>query len=267
LKLEALYHAIENKKSYFGKSILGIQGNPERQRHMTDLVKNICSHRNAKPLKILEIGSWAGASAVTWASAIQKYNKGLGQVFCVDPWESVKTSPANQEGWDLHMDNLLKNDFIYQMFIHNIQYSGCSSIVTALRGYSKDIIPNFAHNSFDIIYIDAGHDYESVKNDIKNSKPNLIINGILCGDDFELEFSKVDNEELLIHLNSGKDYCLDSKTGLYYHPGVTMALSEEILTVGSKDGFWFVQKDKNDNWKKFEFHTSTQMPSHIAKFL
>ena len=153
------------------------------------------------------------------------------------------------------------------MFIHNIQYSGCSSIVTALRGYSKDIIPNFSHNSFDIIYIDAGHDYESVKNDIKNSKPNLIINGILCGDDFELEFSKVDNEELLIHLNSRKDYCLDRKTGLYYHPGVTMALSEEILTVGSKDGFWFAQKDKNHNWKKFEFHTSTKMPSHIAKFL
>ena len=107
----------------------------------------------------------------------------------------------------------------------------------------------------------------SVKNDIKNSKPNLIISGILCGDDFELEFSKVDKEELLYHLNSGKDYCLDRKTGLYYHPGVTMALSEEISTVGSKDGFWFVQKDVNDNWKEFDFQTSSPMPSHIAKFL
>ena len=211
MELDASYHAIKNKKPYFGKSILSIQGNPERQRHMTALVKNICSHRNGKPLKILEIGSWAGASAVTWASAIQKYNNGLGQVFCVDSWESSNTSPANQEGWDLHMNNLLKNYFIYQMFIHNIQCSGCSSIVTALRGYSKDIILNFAHNSFDIIYIDAGHDHESVKNDNKNSKPNLIISGILCGDDFNLKFSKVDNEELLIHLNSGKDYCLDIK--------------------------------------------------------
>ena len=234
---------------------------------MLVLVIIICSHRSAKPLKILEIGSWAGASAVTWASAIQKHNNGLGQVFCVDSWQSIKTNLTNQEGWDLHMDNLLKNDFIYQMFIHNIQYSGCSSIVTALRGNSKDIVPNFGHNSFDIIYIDAGHDYESVKNDIKNSKPNLIISGILCGDDFELEFSKVDKEELLYHLNSGKDYCLDRKTGLYYHPGVTMALSEENFPVGSKDGFWFVQKDIDDNWKDFDFQTSTPMPSHISKFL
>ena len=57
---------------------------------------------------------------------------------------------------------------------------------------------------------------------------DLKTNGILCGDDLELEFNKVDSEELLINLNSGKDYCLDRKTGLYYHPGVTMALSEEI---------------------------------------
>jgi hypothetical protein len=74
-------------------------------------------------------------------------------------------------------------------------------------------------------------------------------------------------KELLINLNSGKDYCLDRKTGLYYHPGVTMALSEEILNVGLKDGFWFVQKDIKGDWKGLEFHTSTPMPSHIAKFL
>jgi hypothetical protein len=89
-----------------------------------------------KTLKILEIGSWVSASAVTWATAFQKYSQSSGQVFCVDPWTNNKTPSANQQGWDLHMNNLLKNDFIFQMFIHNIQSLKLNSIVQAFRGLS-----------------------------------------------------------------------------------------------------------------------------------
>lgn len=76
----------------------------------------------------------------------------------------------------------------------------------------------------------------------------------------------MNSTDILTHINMGNDFCLDRKTGLHYHPGVTMALSEEIPSVRSKDGFWFTQKDINSNWKKFQFDTSASIPDHISNF-
>jgi predicted O-methyltransferase YrrM len=43
---------------------------------------------------------------------------------------------------------------------------------------------NYPDNYFDIVYIDASHDYESVKNDILTWIPKIKDGGIICGDDY-----------------------------------------------------------------------------------
>lgn len=263
MNFDKLYTAIDAGLPYFGEEVLGVQGNPERQRHIMDIVRHICLARKNQPIKILEIGSWIGASAITWATAIQLYNGGSGQIFCIDSWESRPFNQINHSGWNLHMENLLKHDFAFDLFNHNIQCSKMNSMIHVIRGVSSSIVSNLSNETFDIIYIDASHDYESVKRDIQNSKPKLVNSGVLCGDDLELKLEEVDQKGVKEHLEKGKDYCLDEKTGLYFHPGVTLAISEEFENVGSRDGFWFIQKHNNE-WKLIEFPSTESMPLHIA---
>ena len=40
-------------------------------------------------MDILEIGSWAGASAYSWCEAISRYFGGAGEVTCVDLWDDA----------------------------------------------------------------------------------------------------------------------------------------------------------------------------------
>ena len=167
--------AISAGKPYFGEEVLGTHGNPERQRHMTDLVRFVCSECNHQPIKILEIGSWIGVSAITWSNAIRLFNDRSGQVFCVDPWEPYLFNQETPSGWDLHMDNLLTNDFAYQLFNHNIQCSGNNSLIQAFRGLSSSIVPNFPDDTFDIIFIDGRSRIKCLINSLDLIKKNGVI--------------------------------------------------------------------------------------------
>ena len=53
-----------------------------------------------------------------------------------------------------------------------------------IKGLSVDTAKNFPDRFFDFIYLDASHDYSSVKNDIKAYWPKVKINGILAGHDY-----------------------------------------------------------------------------------
>lgn len=44
---------------------------------------------------------------------------------------------------------------------------------------------------FDILYIDASHDYKSVKNDIENWLPKVKTGGYICGDDYSVKWPGV----------------------------------------------------------------------------
>jgi predicted O-methyltransferase YrrM len=106
---------------------------------------------------IAEIGSYKGKStkAIAWGSA--------AIIHCVDTFE---------RGSRTDFERNLKSEFETEpcrIYIHGIS----SQMAAAKLGHLK----------FDMIFIDADHDKESVQNDIKSWLPLLASGGLFCGHD------------------------------------------------------------------------------------
>jgi hypothetical protein len=56
-----------------------------------------------------------------------------------------------------------------------------------LKAYSPQCSEEFANESLDFVYIDALHDYDSVKSDMEAWFPKIKQGGILAGHDYSLQ--------------------------------------------------------------------------------
>jgi predicted O-methyltransferase YrrM len=54
-----------------------------------------------------------------------------------------------------------------------------------IRGYSHDVAKQIPNDSVDLVFIDANHSYEYVKNDIIDYKPKIKLGGLLSGHDID----------------------------------------------------------------------------------
>jgi hypothetical protein len=116
--------------------------------------------------KVCEVGSWAGRSAIIMA-------RNGATVTCVDTWEGSK----NDNGCKQY-DGSRGTPF--EVFLRNIQGLPIRAHVDSSPGAASE----FKDGEFDIVYIDAEHDYESVKADIKAWKPKA--KHILAGHDYHV---------------------------------------------------------------------------------
>jgi hypothetical protein len=116
-----------------------------------------------KPPTVLEVGSWAGRSALAMKQA------GAKLVMCVDTWKgSVNDNGTKQ--YDGSRGTPM------EVFLRNVE--GVPGI-GVLVGKSPEIAGHVADQSYDIVYIDAEHDYDSVMADIAawKSKAKCILAG------------------------------------------------------------------------------------------
>lgn len=138
-----------------------------------------------KPKLIVEVGSWKGRSAVNIANTCLKYY-GDFEIVCIDTWL------GSVEHW-LEIDkNLGKREFvngrptIYNKFLSNIVQSQLQEYITPFPIDSVNGAYTLSELKIypDLIYIDAGHEYFSVKNDFYVFSLILKSGGYLLGDDF-----------------------------------------------------------------------------------
>jgi predicted O-methyltransferase YrrM len=123
--------------------------------------------------KFVEIGSWKGRSSVFMAVEIFNSKKNI-EFYCVDTWRGS----IEHIGMEI-----LNNDGLYKEFIKNIE--PVSNIIKPIRMTSEEASKNFEDESLDFVFIDAAHDYESVKNDIDFWYPKIKKEGIIGGHDYE----------------------------------------------------------------------------------
>lgn len=129
-----------------------------------------------KSTAIAEVGTWRGRSARVFA------DNTAGILFCTDTWaDDAYGSVFPGDAPDLcQQPNWLWNEF------RNNLRDALPRIVTA-RMPSVEAAGWYAKlgQKFDVIFIDAGHNYEDVKQDILAWRPLLQEGGVLCGHDYD----------------------------------------------------------------------------------
>lgn len=249
------------KQVYFGSYLAAKQGTSNRHYYMQKMVEYYCQKINDK-IKILEIGSWAGGSAITWAEAVKLYSKHGGMVVCIDQWLSFLESLENKKWVHKTMEKALKKNKIHNLFLHNILCSKHDDIVVTFKGPSQQTLSMLKSNQVDIVFIDGNHSYSAVLNDLENSVPLIKEGGIVCGDDLELQYPYIDQDNII--KMKDVDVAVDPLTKKQFHPGVTLAVWKYFRReVSSYLGFWAMQK-KSDNWEEvFLDAKEVCVPKHL----
>ncbi|MCK9398189.1 MAG: class I SAM-dependent methyltransferase [Methylobacter sp.] len=263
MSLQSLKEALLSGRPYFGTAMRALQGVPIRHAYMQAVVELLSKENHTEPFKVLEVGSWAGGSAITWAKAIQEYIGG-GQVVCVDVWQSYFDTNIDSDLVYIQMNEAAQSGSIYGLFLHNIRTSGVAGLISPMIGNSHDVLPTLEKGNFSIVFLDGSHRFDDVKNDIALSLDIIKEGGILCGDDLELQISEVGSAEAAEDVATDQDYVKSKLCGIDYHPGVTCAVGETFGEVSMWDGFWAMRKTAT-GWIKVDLsNCKIVIPEHIA---
>ena len=125
----------------------------------------------------IEVGAFYGKSAAYMAVEIANSGKNI-KFDVVDTWRG---SPEHQKGaWDYRED--MVNDTAYDLFLENMKPA--EGYYKPIKLASVEAAKLYEDRSLDFVYIDAAHEYESVKDDIEAWMPKVKIDGYIGGHDY-----------------------------------------------------------------------------------
>lgn len=128
------------------------------------------------PETILEIGVFNGHFASRMLTRATSYSRNVSYtgIDLFMELQSVRNYHAEASLWPdsrIKVLSLLKRDFP-------------NTEINLLQGYSHEILPSLSDLKFDLIFIDGGHAYETVKSDWTHCKELLANNGAIFFDDY-----------------------------------------------------------------------------------
>ena len=182
---------------YFGGLYLASQTWPERKKYMRNAIRSELENyqKSADEFCMIEVGSWAGESSVLWANELKKFE---GKLLCIDPWEPfIKKNHGAKNAIPKLMDKVLRQNLIFDLFLHNIKASGNNETIIPIRSFSSKILPRLEKNSFNVVYLDGGHEYLVIYEDLMNGGDLVKEGGLLCGDDLEFQYHQIEDKDLL----------------------------------------------------------------------
>ena len=234
--------SIFSRTPYFGPIMYSDQSS-RNHKFMRALLLRELKKRKEGEYNIVEVGSWAGSSAIFWASILKEFKEINGTVFCIDPFKPfVKNDNKGFSQTAKKMSDALKDyDGVFELFNHNVKATHNDDIIVVAKGYSDQVYAILGDCILDFIFLDGAHNYSSVIKDLRNSGKKLRDEGIICGDDLELQIHEVDISNA--RKNCEKDYIFDSGHNRPFHPGVTMAIADYFDSkVSCWASFWAMQK-------------------------
>jgi len=134
------------------------------------------------PVRILEIGSWVGESALAMREAAGDTPV---EINCVDTWQGS----ANDATGEI-VRRVGGSATMMDYFKQNVSKYLGESIIAHL-GRSPEIAESFVGQTFDLIFLDGGHAYHEISADIRAWLPHVAPGGVICGHDYCQDFPGV----------------------------------------------------------------------------
>lgn len=264
MSFESLACALLTGRPYFGMALRARQGLVSRHAYFLPIVQEVCRTRGNDFVRILEVGSWAGMSAVSWAKALQETGVN-GSVLCIDFWKPYLDLSVDVEPIYAEMNEAAAEGKVFRLFQHNIQCCGVAQSVSYQQGSAAELLPRLPSESFDVIFLDGSHQYEHVAFDIEHARRLIADGGIICGDDLELQRHELPEHEHRAAVASARDYTHSEAKGCAYHPGVAEAVAEAFGLVASWEGLWAVMR-RGPSWASVTLDVSNlRMPQHLLE--
>jgi hypothetical protein len=150
----------------------------------------------SKPKKFLEIGIFQGVTARNICELLYKIHDNNFKYIGIDKFDlDEKTNneiiPSN------NFKNPLKQ-FYYQYIIKENPYSLKSvknllkkfdKNIDIFKGDSKVVLPKIDLSDINYVFVDGGHSYDTVINDLINCKVVVENNGVILCDDYDLSYA------------------------------------------------------------------------------
>jgi hypothetical protein len=130
---------------------------------------------------LVEVGSYVGVSLSHLAVGAHLKNENI-RVVGVDWGIGIPGGPNDREGIEWRSTGATANKLVL-----NLHKTGIPGSVPVVMWDSALTARLFANKSCFMVYIDADHNYESVRRDIKAWKSKVQYGGILAGHDYDLD--------------------------------------------------------------------------------
>ena len=149
-----------------------------------------------KPKNFLEVGVFHGVTARNVCELLHKIHKENFKYIGLDLFgetaenseEVIPNTKFNNPLKKIYFKYILRQD-PYSLEAVNSLLKRFKNNVHLIKGNSNNLLKKIDMTKIDYIFLDGGHTYETVKNDLDHSKPVLENKGTILCDDYNLTYA------------------------------------------------------------------------------
>jgi hypothetical protein len=161
---------------------------PEKAVRLCELIEE------TKAGVVVEIGVWAGRSAVPMAMMLRAMSAG-GTILCIDPWNAhVSTEGYDQE--NAHWWGSQDHEMIFRLFTEKVAREGlCDHVIVCRDRSDVALVPD----AIDILHIDGQHTEQAIR-DVQRYASKVPVGGYVVMDDTGWTNNGIGHVSMAVHL-------------------------------------------------------------------